>query len=212
MLGASTVAFRPYPNYSPWNQFLLYYAICFFIIYVPFLVVDLYYAYRDTSCVQNWPPIVDIRFSLKVWLQVDGYIILGFIVFFLILGIIACCSPVALWVYGLWEALHMIFMVWRIVWLIIGAIMFWGGYAPTNSCDVRVGRYMWSMLIIGFFFAVLEPIFAFVYPRSVPIAAAPIPTPLMTPTQTALVAPVPTTLAPFARPVRRIYWSYWDHL
>ena len=203
MLGAS-VAYRPYPNYSPWNQFLLYYAICFFIMYFPFLVVDLYYAYRDPSCVNSLPPFVDINFTLKVWLQVDGYIILGFIVIFLILGIIACSSVTALWVYGLWEALHMIFMVWRIVWLIIGAIMFWGGYLPGGICFVNIERYMWSMLIIGFVFAVLQPILAFVYPRSVPVAAAPLPVPLSTPSTTAFLAPT-ATVAPLVRPAGRFY-------
>lgn len=203
MLGAS-LAYRPYPNYSPWNQFLLYYAICFFIMYFPFLVVDLFYAYRDATCVNTLPPGVGIFFTLKVWLQVDGYIILGFIVIFLILGIIACSSPNILCVYGLWEFLHMLFMIWRIAWLIVGAVMFWRGYLIGGACSIQVQRYMWSMLIIGFVFACLQPILAFVYPKAVPIAAAPLPTPLYTPTQTALVSPVPT-ITPIARPFGRPY-------
>jgi hypothetical protein len=94
MLSGSTVYGGVRPNYAPWNTFLLWFAICFFIMFFPFLVCDLYYAYRDTSCVGTSPlPASSIKMTLKQWLQVDGYIILGFIIIFLILGLIACCSP-----------------------------------------------------------------------------------------------------------------------
>lgn len=198
MLGSS-VAYRPYPNYSPWNQFLLYYALCFFVMFFPFLVCDLYYAYNDATCVGMFPVGTDgLRVSFKNWLQVDGYIILGFIVIFLILGVIACCSPQALWVYGLWEGLHMIFILWRLAWLIVGAIMFWHGFAPADVCHVGIARYMWANLIIGFIWLFVELLLAFLYPRSVPIAAPlPIATAVSTPviTQTAF-SPTPITAYP----------------
>ena len=199
MLGSS-VAYRPYPNYAPWNQFLFWFAICFLIMFLPFLVVDLYYAYRDNTCVNIFPPGTSIQITLKNWLQVDGYIILGFIVIFLILGIIAWCAPEALWVYGLWEGLHIIFILWRMTWLIIGAIMFWKGYAPNNSCFVGLARYMWSMLILGFVLLFVELLLAFLYPRSAPIPS-PIPTPVplvSTPVVTPVVTPAPIVSYPTA--------------
>jgi hypothetical protein len=91
----STVYGGPRVNTTPWNSFLLTYALCFFIMFFPFLVCDLYYAYHGpANCIHPDPsPIVNLQMSLNQWLQIDGYIILGFIVFFLILGILACCTP-----------------------------------------------------------------------------------------------------------------------
>lgn len=201
MLGAN-LGFRPYPNPAPWNQYLLYFAICFFIMFFPFLVVDLYYAYRDNTCAPIYPPNTGINITLKNWLQADGYIILGFIVIFLILGIIACTSPLSLWVYGVWEAAHIIFILWRLSWLIVGAVMFWHGYAPNNSCAVNLARYMWSNLIIGFVWVVLEPLLAFLYPKAVPVNAA-VPLPLSTPVSSASALVTPAT--PFHRPGGIVY-------
>jgi hypothetical protein len=169
MLGASTVYGGPGINYSPWNQFLLWYAICFFIMFFPFLVCDLYYAYRGAErvCVTMDPPGSAINMTLKQWFQVDGYIILGFIIIFLILGIIACCSPQLACVYGWWEGLHVFFILWRLTWLIVGSVLFWAGLNPHTPCGAA-GKFMWANLIIGYVWLFVELVLAFAYPRPVP--------------------------------------------
>ena len=158
------------PNYYPWNTFLFWFAICFFIMFFPFLVCDLYYAYHDLSCVRYRPPPYSrgVHMSLRQWLQVDGYIILGFIIIFLILGIIAWCSPELACVYGWWEGLHVFFIIWRMTWLIVGSVIFWKGLNSHGLCHRSVGRYMWANLIIGYIWLFVELILAFAYPRPVP--------------------------------------------
>jgi hypothetical protein len=185
------------PNYYPWNTFLFWYAICFFIMFFPFLVCDLYYAYHDVTCAPTKPlPASSINMSLKQWLQVDGYIILGFIIIFLILGLIAWCSPELVCTYGWWEGLHVFFIIWRLTWLIVGAVIFWKGLNSVGACGRAIGRYMWANLIIGFIWLFVELILAFAYPRpvpypvSVPVGAPVISTP----------APIVSAPAPYFRP------------
>ena len=161
------------PNYWPWNTYLTWYAVIFFIMFFPFLVVDLYYAYRDNTCVDvKPPPGTRIQISLSAWLQVDGYMILAFIIIFFIIGGIAWNYPELQCVYGNWEGFHILFILWRLTWLIVGSVMFWKGYAPNNTCSARVGRYMYAMLIIGYVFLFVELILAFAYPRPIPYPVA----------------------------------------
>jgi hypothetical protein len=87
------------PNYAPWSNYLLYFALCFFIMFFPFLVCDLYYAYNN-DCRDLTATTPNI--TIGRWLEADAYVILAFIVFFFILGIIACCSPECSCVYGWW--------------------------------------------------------------------------------------------------------------
>jgi hypothetical protein len=137
-------------------------------MFFPFLVCDLYYAYQGTQpCVSIDPPGSAIDMTLKQWFQVDGYIILGFIIIFLVLGIIACCYPQLSCVYGWWEGLHVFFIIWRLTWLIIGSVLFWAGINPYTACR-STGKYMWANLIIGYVWLFVELILAFAYPRPVP--------------------------------------------
>lgn len=150
MIGTGNVYGTVSPNYYPWNTFLFWYSICFWIMFLPFLVADLYYAYRDTSCVFLNTTAGNIDLNLRTWLQVDAYVILGFIVIFFIIGILAIPYPEWQCLYVLWENLHVIFILWRLAWLIVGAVMFWGGINKTGLCQQSVRRYMYANLIIGF--------------------------------------------------------------
>lgn len=194
------------PNPSPLNQVLLYFAIIFFIMFFPFLVVDLYYAYRDDTCVGQFPPGTTIKITLRNWLQVDGYIILAFIIIFLILGIIACSCPASHGIYGTWEGLHVFFIIWRLIWLIVGAVMFWKGYYPNNTCAQRVERYMFALLIIGFIYILIEPLLAFLYPRAVPvIVPVPMTTQLGTHIGTPTYSPAVTSTSALIAPQPQMY-------
>ena len=196
MLAGSTVYGGVRPNYYPWNTFLFWYAIIYFIIFFPFLVVDLYYAYHDNTCV--WvkpPPNTSIHIALAQWLQADGYIILGFIIIFLLLGIFAWVWPEIVCWYGWWEGLHVFFIIWRLTWLIVGSVMFWHGYNPSGICAGRVRGYMWAMLIIGYVWLFVELFLAFGYPRPVPY---PVATPVAAPISTGVIT------TPYYRPASAV--------
>lgn len=159
---------------------LFWYAVCFFVIFFPFLVCDLYYAYRDTSCVYirstsfGFLPF-GIRFSLRVWLQVDGYLILAFILIFLIIGALAWGIPGVQCFYGVWEWTHIFFIIWRTTWLIVGSVIFWKNINPTGACQRNVKHYMFAVLIIGYVWLCVEIFLAFGYPRAIPLPVPVIP-------------------------------------
>lgn len=188
MIGAGSVYGAVSPNYYPWNTFLLWYALCWVIMFLPFLVTDLYYAYRDTSCVDLHAGSIDM--TLSTWLQVDGWVILGFLIVFVLIGALAIPYPEWQCLYVLWENLHIIFILWRLSWLVVGAVMFWGAYNPSGFCQRNISRYMWANLIIGFVWLFVELILAFAYIRPIP---QPVPVPVAaTPSGPQIM---PTTLA-----------------
>ena len=187
MIGASTYYGAVTPNYFPWNTFLLWYTLCWCIMFIPFLVTDLFYAYRDTSCVNLNVGSIDV--TLSVWLQVDGWVILGFLVIFVLIGILAIPYPEWVCLYSLWENLHVIFILWRLSWLVVGSVIWWANYNKTGLCAKNVSRYLWADLIIGFVWLFVELILAFAYirpvPQPVPVPVAATPTgPVVVPTMT----------------------------
>jgi hypothetical protein len=147
-------------------------------MFVPFFVCDLFYAYNgDASCVHTQPlPGSSIDMSLNQWLQVDGYITLSFLIIFFLIGLIACISYQVSCVYVLWEALHVFFIIWRMVWLIVGSIVFWKGLNEHGLCGGAVGKFMWANLIIGFVWLFVELVLAFAYPRVARYPMSTIPT------------------------------------
>lgn len=134
-----------------------------FIVGIPFAVGDLYYAHRDFTCV--WIPISNahINFPLRRWLLADGGVLIALLVLLLIFGIVMCCCPIGcecLWWFR--NILGFLFAIWRLAWLIVGAVMFWGFLYKKNYCGVAVSRFMWANLIVGFihsFFYFILPCF-----------------------------------------------------
>lgn len=186
------------PNFFPWNMFLLFFALCWAIMFVPFFVTDVFYAHRDTSCVDFFATPIDI--TLREWLEADGWIILCFLVLFITLGIIAMIRPLWGCVYVIWESLHVLFIIWRLSWLIVGAVMFWAYFNPSGLCQTSISRYMWANLIIGFFWLFIELVLAYMYPKPVPV---PVSVPVgVTPSGAGAVTPNTTSLT-VLRPTRR---------
>lgn len=125
--------------------------VILFLAAVPFGVCDLYYSFKDFSCV--WTPIerYAIRFPLQTWLRVDGGVLLGMSALILLLGIIVSCNPLnGSGLFWFHNTLGFIFALFRLAWLIIGSIMFWGYLNKYHLCDNPVKIYMWVNLIAGF--------------------------------------------------------------
>lgn len=122
-----------------------------FLAAIPFGVCDLFYSYRDHSCV--WIDIANtkIRFPLQVWLRVDGGVLLGMAALILLFGLILCCNPIGCeGLFWFHNVLTFIFALFRLAWLIVGSIMFWGYLNKFPLCDSPIRWYMWANLIIGF--------------------------------------------------------------
>ena len=153
------------------GAYLFLYAVCFFIMFLPFIVASLYYAYNDSSCTlipgDFWGFTNGINFNLYKWLQIDAYIALGFVLIFFLIGGLAWCLDGRPCTYGFWEGLHVVFFIWRLVWLIVGAVLFWKDVNPSGFCSRPFANYMKAMLIIGFVWFFVQIFLAFGYPRAI---------------------------------------------
>jgi hypothetical protein len=112
-----------------------------------------------------------IAFNLRTWLIVDAFVCISLLIILLALSVIACLSldnPHYLTAYTIAAT---VFGVFRIIWLIVGAVMFWGDLCPKNLCNAGFARYMWANLIIGFIGASVYYLLGYTYPRiqSVPL-------------------------------------------
>lgn len=129
---------RPTSNYS--NLILL--------TMIPFIIGDLYFAYKDFSCTHDLISNTKISFDLSVWLKISGFTNLAFVLFPLMGLFLANCAPALLMIYLVFAALYVFF---RFAWLVIGAVMFWGYLWPNRLCSNALHTYMWINLIYSFF-------------------------------------------------------------
>lgn len=115
---------------------------------MPFTVVDLIYAYRDTSCVYIYPEKLGI--NMRDYLQVCGYTSALLFVY----KTITICRHTAYHevdIFGLLlrqEILQFIARCVLIVWNIIGAFIFWVELYTNTPCSKDVFNYLFVSLII----------------------------------------------------------------
>lgn len=129
---------KPASNYS--NLILL--------TMVPFIIGDLYFAYKDFSCTHQTIANTKIVFDLSTWLTVSGYTNLAFVLFPILGFFLASCAHSLLMIYIVFVAGYIFF---RFAWLVVGAIMFWGYLWPNRFCSNALNTYMWINLIYSFF-------------------------------------------------------------
>lgn len=124
-------------------------AIVLLVFNLPFIVCNLYYAYRADPCVNT---IADgIAFNLSVWLQVDAYLRIALCGMFLIAGLLGCCSLNAGVTCGACTICFMlIYGLFSLAWSIVGSVLFWGKLNPMGACSDGVQGYMFAMLIINY--------------------------------------------------------------
>lgn len=146
----------------------------------PFIVCDFYYADRDYSCI--WIPIssYNINFPLQRWLRVDGAMLISFVTVMLIIAIMICLSQGCECLYPVHALIGGIISLFRLAWLIVGAVLFWGYLNKSGGlCAPNIRNYMFANLIIGLVLIPLFLVAACLYP------CAPLPminTPIKVPT------------------------------
>ena len=118
--------------------------ICFII---PFIIIDLYIAYTDKTCVNDYPN--KLKISLSIYLQVNSYILL--IVLSIYIALIH--KKIQLFVYNeiTRTIFHLFVYIIRIItfgWNILGAIIFWAYVAEKGNCSVLVYNYLYATFII----------------------------------------------------------------
>jgi len=112
---------------------------------VPFIVCNVYYAYKDTSCVTINPDHFDV--NLKTYLAVDG--IIGAIALFIIIFVACCIKEEPNSNNCCLNMVGNLATVFGVTWTIIGAIIFWK-LIDNTRCDRAVYNYVTAQLVIKF--------------------------------------------------------------
>lgn len=126
---------------------------CLFVVFLifnsAFIIPDLIFAGQDTKCVTT--PVNGFAFPLRTWLRVDAYARLIMSLLIMVYAILACTSfKRAMHLQPCAIAAIIIYSLFLLAWLIVGAIMFWGKLDPSGACEGGVRTYMYVFLILGF--------------------------------------------------------------
>lgn len=132
-------------------KFFIWSLIMFFIF--PITFCDLYYAYNDSTCVNE--PAGRLEINLYNYLMVNGWISICFIIILTIMIIFynpnttndqsffTLCGG------GIITILSTLLSIFGLIWNIFGAIIFWG-LMDTSKCSDSIYNYVFASLIIKF--------------------------------------------------------------
>jgi hypothetical protein len=122
----------------------------------PFIICDLYFAYKDDTCVPN-------NSELKIYLEVSAYFAISIL---MLINFAICCFPMKKinteesipFIAAIYVPISIIIGVFILIWNIYGAITFWGKIYPESSCGKNINTYL-SISIILKLICVLSNIF-----------------------------------------------------
>jgi hypothetical protein len=113
-----------------------------------FAIADLYFAYQAEPCTYAWISNTKLGFGLGTWLKVSGYTNLVF----LLLPILSFFLPsLSNTISKIHQLLSVFYIFFRFIWVVLGAIIFWGHLSNTGMCSQLLNTYMWINLIYSFF-------------------------------------------------------------
>ena len=118
--------------------------LCFIL---PFIFADLYIAYNDKTCVNDYP--AKLKISLSIYLQVNSYVLLT--ILFVYIGLINNKIPVFAYDEIIKTIFYLLTYATRIIlfgWNVLGAIIFWGYISEKSNCSVVVYNYLYTTFII----------------------------------------------------------------
>ena len=123
--------------------------IFIFIISIPFIICDLYFAYNDDSCVEVYPKYI-IFMNMKAYLLVSGYYTIGLMCALIcnlqFLSIENKISNVICM--SILSVIINVSKVFLIIWNTIGAFIFWGTLYHLEKCKTIVYNYFFVSLVI----------------------------------------------------------------
>jgi len=120
--------------------------LLFMILVLPILICDMYYAYNDDSCVNEYPEGLSI--NMKDYLLGCSYT--SIVVMAIIICLTCTASNENIKVINMCINIWPIFIlnIFSLIWHIIGASIFWGKLYPEGLCNKSPSTYFFISLII----------------------------------------------------------------
>lgn len=106
----------------------------------PIVVADLYFAFTDTTCIDETPK--GLFLSLRNYLMVSGFMGLWSIVCAVMMTFVKDITIFTVWSIRLVGVFITLFCL---TWNILGGVVFWGTH---GNCDVELSTYMYISLIV----------------------------------------------------------------
>ena len=127
----------------------LCFALIILVIMSPIIFCDLYFGFTDSSCSREQPD--ELAISVKLYLIVSGFV--GLSVMSVIFIGITCFeideNPTNdLFVMCFSSCLAIALKLFNLVWVILGAVVFWGYIYGNGNCDKSFLTYVFVSLII----------------------------------------------------------------
>lgn len=124
--------------------------IIILILCSPMIICDVYFAYTDETCVNEYP--ANLELNLKQYLFISAlskFIFINMYMLFIKYFVKTEYNKSLLWVLlvGVFISLLALF---SLIWNILGAVIFWGSIYATNHCSKQVSTYIFVSLIIKF--------------------------------------------------------------
>ena len=120
------------------------------IIYLPMIICDVYYAYNDNTCVNEYPADIDI--NLKQYLIISAlstFIMINTYMIITNYSINDECNQNICFLFSTCVFMSLLGL-FVLVWNILGAFIFWGSIYREGHCSKEVTTYLFVSLIIKF--------------------------------------------------------------
>ncbi len=116
------------------------------IVVLPILICDMYYAYNDDSCVNEYPQGLSI--NMKDYLLGCSYT--SIVVMVILICVTCTVSKENIELINISISIWPVFILnsFSLIWHIIGANIFWGKLYPENLCNSSPSTYFFTSLII----------------------------------------------------------------
>jgi hypothetical protein len=112
------------------------------LITIPLVIIDLYYAFSDHSCLKHSTiPVI----NLFIYLLISGIYTTGEVIMMFITLYTSCKK-----IDNIKTIIHikLYTTIFGFVWTLIGAVMFWKSFDYHNSCDNGIYKYLFVQIII----------------------------------------------------------------
>lgn len=117
------------------------------VIYIigltPLIITDLWYGFSKDECLTIYP--IHIKLNLKGYLLVSG-IVQFIIILFLMYQLLTVKKSLLLTVITI--VINMIYMVFMMIWNILGAVVFWNDIYKEGNCEEDISTYLFVSIII----------------------------------------------------------------